>query len=421
MNKKHYLLDNSAILHLAAMRRNHTNLYRMSLVLTEDVDPVILQKALDDTTPHFPIIIAGIRRNFFHHYLVPVNKPPKVQPEQECLAPMSRAEMEQCAFRLLYNANKIHMEVFHSLTDGYGGLTLLYMLISKYFHYKYPNSISEIKEFPGIHDVDFKNQIVDDYFTYAGKQKEKPRQRNTTLIPGKITSDQQVRYTVTTVKSDKIVQTARSYGVSATVFLTAVMMESVKKFYMQQKKKNPIKPIQIMIPVNLRKLFKSRTLHNFTLPVFACQETTDMNQSFEKLLSSIKTQFEMQNTKEHMEKVMATYTKSSTFFLYKMLPISIKCGIMRMIQLVFGENNSCISLSNLGIFTLPEEIQPFVKKVHVMLMPRIKSPYNCGIISYNGKMTFTFSRKCLHPDFDKVFFKTLASYCNQKDKTYESK
>ena len=289
---------------------------------------------------------------------------------------------------------------------------MLVVYLSKYFYYKYPDTISEIKKFPGIDDADFQEKIADDYFTYAGEQREKPRQRNTTLIPGKIAPDQQVRYTVTTVKSDIIVHTARKYGASATVFLTAVMIESVKQFYQQQHKK-PSKPIQIMVPVNLRKLFKSKTLHNFTLPVFACQEVINRNQSFEQLLSDIKTQFEQQNKKEHMEKVMATYTKSSNFFLYKILPIQIKCGLMRMIQLIFGENNSCISLSNLGIFTLPEEIQPFVKKVHVMLMPRIKSPYNCGIISNNGTMTFTFSRKCLHPDFDKVFFQTLAWYCNQ--------
>ena len=165
-----------------------------------------------------------------------------------------------------------------------------------------------------------------------------------------------------------------------------------------------------MVPVNLRKLFASKTVHNFTLPVFACQEAKDANQSFEELLASLKQQFEEQNTKEHMEKVMATNTQASSFFLYKLLPVSVKCGLMRMIQLLLGENNSCISLSNLGIFALPEDVQPYVEKINVMLMPRLKSPYNCGIISYNGKMTFTFSRKCLRPEFDEVFFSQLSKY-----------
>lgn len=53
----HYKLDNSAILHLAAMRKHHTNLYRMTLTLTEEVNPEILQKALNEVTPNFPMIM----------------------------------------------------------------------------------------------------------------------------------------------------------------------------------------------------------------------------------------------------------------------------------------------------------------------------------------------------------------------------
>ena len=94
------------------MRKHHTNLYRMTLTLTEEVNPEILQKALNEVTPKFPMIIAGIRRNFFEHYLVPVSEPPKVQPEQACLAPMSRKELERCAFRLLYKEKRFIWKCF---------------------------------------------------------------------------------------------------------------------------------------------------------------------------------------------------------------------------------------------------------------------------------------------------------------------
>ena len=53
------------------------------------------------------------------------------------------------------------MEVFHSLADGYGGLTLLYMLMSKYFHYKYPDIVPELTQFPGVDDVPFEIQMAD--------------------------------------------------------------------------------------------------------------------------------------------------------------------------------------------------------------------------------------------------------------------
>ena len=42
-----YRLDNSGILHLAVLRRDNSNTFRMSVVLDEKIDPAVLQQALD--------------------------------------------------------------------------------------------------------------------------------------------------------------------------------------------------------------------------------------------------------------------------------------------------------------------------------------------------------------------------------------
>lgn len=49
-----YAIDHSAILYLAQMGADHTNVYRFSMMLTEPVCPRTLQKAADRFFSGFP-------------------------------------------------------------------------------------------------------------------------------------------------------------------------------------------------------------------------------------------------------------------------------------------------------------------------------------------------------------------------------
>ena len=42
--KKHYLPDISSILYLARMGKHHTNVYRFTMTMNEEVDPVLLHQ-----------------------------------------------------------------------------------------------------------------------------------------------------------------------------------------------------------------------------------------------------------------------------------------------------------------------------------------------------------------------------------------
>lgn len=98
---KSYPLDNSAIIHLASMRKGYTNSFRIAAALTETVCPEVLQTALDHITPRFPTIVAGIKRKLFQYVVVPVEVPPKVQKEQGCLSSMGKEEIKACAVRVI--------------------------------------------------------------------------------------------------------------------------------------------------------------------------------------------------------------------------------------------------------------------------------------------------------------------------------
>ena len=82
---------------------------------------------------------------------------------------------------------------------------------------------------------------------------------------------------------------------------------------------------------------------------------------------------------------------------------------MRIAYKYFGESNSSITLTNLGNVQLPPEMAPHVEGLRCTLTPRTGSPYNCGVIAMDGKLTITLSRFCHHTELEDIFFSKLES------------
>lgn len=399
-----YPLDNSAIIHLAARRKNHTNSFRIVITLKESVCPETLQEALEHITPRFPTIIAGIRRGFFQYRVVPVKGIPQVQEERECLAPMRKNEIRDCAFRVLYYQNRIVAEFFHSLTDGYGGMVVINTLAAEYLRLKYAVSVPMTGTLFNPDDPPAKEEQRDDYFTYAGKKMEVFKSRGAYRLPGKPSSANQVLVTTELITTDRVLHAAHHYGVSVTVFLCAVMAVSVMEIQGRHcLSRKSWRPVQIMVPVDLRRLFSSRTLRNFSLFALVRITRKDAGESFENLLHMIESQINIQKTRDYMHNAMAAHTRAEKFPLYRMAPLFFKWMAVRLIHQIMGESNSCISISNLGQVTMPEEMNQYVEGIDFILTPKIKSLYNCGVVSYNNKMSVNFSRCCIASEPETVF------------------
>ena len=79
VKKKTYRLDNSAIIHLATIRKNHSNTFRLTMTLKEKISTVMLQNAVHNITPRFPTIVAEIKKRLFDYFIEPVDTIPKFQ------------------------------------------------------------------------------------------------------------------------------------------------------------------------------------------------------------------------------------------------------------------------------------------------------------------------------------------------------
>ena len=87
--------------------------------LKEEVNPDVLQEALNQTIETFPTFLMVLRKGLFWHYLEPCNLRPIVKEEYK--EPCSRLyikDKKTLLFEVTYYKKRINFEVFHVLTDG---------------------------------------------------------------------------------------------------------------------------------------------------------------------------------------------------------------------------------------------------------------------------------------------------------------
>lgn len=69
MQNNWYRLDTAALIFPAIARHDWSNAFRVSANLKEDVDPEILQQAVDELRPRFPSYHVALRKGVFWYYL----------------------------------------------------------------------------------------------------------------------------------------------------------------------------------------------------------------------------------------------------------------------------------------------------------------------------------------------------------------
>lgn len=406
-------LDLSGIIHLASRGKNHSSSYRFAANLTEEVNPKVLQQALDQVAPRFPTIAAGIEAGFFNYKVVPVEKAPKVLEDCELIATFSKKEIETSAFRVLYKEKTISLECFHALTDGYGAITFLKTLLAEYFKQLKGIVVPTEQMILDIKESAKQEEIIDDYYTYAKKGKKVETGKVSYQFKSESEKTSHINSCICSFPIKELLAAAKVYQVSLNVYLTAVM---VMTFAEAQRKAGGKNPIQVMVPMNLRNLFPSKSLRNFVLVAYATLLGQKEEYTFEEVLSIVKEQLKIQMEKEHLEAVMNGFTTLERNPVLRYIPLALKVWAVKIGHYVMGLKKSCITMTNLGPITFPESIANHVESVHVLLTPREASGYNCGIITSGDTCYINFTRLCKEPELEKIFMEILERASNENIK-----
>ena len=402
-------LDNAAKIYPAARRRNWSNVFRQSATLYEDVDKDVLKSALDVVVKRFPSIAARLRKGAFWFYLEQVEKAPEIKEEYSYpLTYMSKKEMQKCAFRIIVYRNRIAVEFFHSLTDGTGAHIFLKNLLAEYIEQKYSVTVPIEDGILDRREPPKDEELEDSFLKNAGAVRASRKDTNAWHMTGEIQRDGFLNLTCFRIPVEDLLNASHKYDVTMTAFMCAVVMKALLNL---QKEKNPCikkqKRVKVLIPVNLRKLFPSKTLRNFAMYTIPEADPRLGEYTFEELCTIVKNKMGLEITAKHMGSMITANVNDEKNPIVRLMPLPLKNAVMKAIFDSVGEIKSCLALSNLGRVKVPEVMGKYIQRFDFILGVQADAPYNCGMLSYGDTVYVNFIRNIKEPGLERHFFAVL--------------
>ena len=398
-------LDNTAHLFPVITGESMSNVYRVAAVLKEDVDPELLQQALDTVLPYFEVFGVRMRKGLFWHYFETNVKPaPKVKEEHaypcRYINPYDNNDYQ---FRLSYYKKRVNLEVFHVLTDGNGALMFLKEIIYQYLRYLYPKPLEEVDDCPVV-DTSLDN---DDRYLRNYRQSAKKTYKTDPafVVSGQKMPGYQIGVIHGRIQVEQIKKVAKAYGVTINHYLVGTFVWSVYKSFLQGKLN---KPIRVCVPVNLRPYFDSDTTKNFFVIVSAAFTPTKEQYTFEEVLQSVAESLRTQITKENLENLMAYNVSNEMNPLLRAVPLGIKGMAMRIIYKNSARANTT-TITNLGVVSVAEPYREYIDEFHAVLSMSRGQHIKGAVCSYGNKLVFTFSSHLYDTTIQKIFFRQLVS------------
>ena len=399
-------LDNTAIIFPVIAGEGMTNTYRISVELEEDINPELLQQALDIILPKFNVFNVRLRMGVFWYYFEENNKPaPRVK--EETLFPCRYIQPNKnnsYLFNVTYYKSRINLEVFHVLTDGMGGMNFVRELTYQYLRLAHPELKNEVED--KLSDATSLN--VEDSFEKnykKGKRRGFATERAfliklKTLPKGEFG----VMHGLINIPELKVV--TKKYGASINEYLVATFAWAT---YVQCLNKMPSKkPIRIAVPVNLRPFFNSNTTKNFFTMVSAEFYPTEQEYTFEQVLEIIQKSLKSQIQKENLEELFSSSVSNQKNKFLRMIPLVIKNMVMRI-----GFNRSALAhtttITNVGFVQVEPAYEPHIKMFRSFIAMSKGQSLKGTVNSYQDTLVFTFSSIFSDTSVQKEFFRKIAA------------
>ena len=402
-------LDNAAKIYPAAKRRNWNNFFRISATLTEPVDVAVLRSALDVTARRFPSIAVRLRRGMFWYYLEQIPHSPAIQEEKSC--PLAHApfhEVRQCAFRVLVYHNRFAVEFFHALTDGTGGLTFFKTLLAEYLSQKYGLTIPAGDGVLGRLEEPDAEELEDSFLRYAGNVKASRKEATAWHLTGTPEKDGFKDLVTLMIPAPALKECAKAHGVTVTELLCAAMMQAICQLQAEKvPQRSRRKPVKVLLPVNLRNLFPSKTLRNFASYITPEVDPRMGDYTFDEICAAVHYRMGLENNPQTMRAKFAANVASEQSPLLRVMPLFIKNLAMKAVFDTVGECKSCLCLSNLGVVRLPEVMAPYVARMDFIIGVQAKAPHNCGVLTWNDTVYINCIRSIREPELELHFYRVL--------------
>jgi hypothetical protein len=370
----------------------------ITMRLKEPLDPHTLQMAADDLVRRYPFLNAYITEGLFTHHLRVSGSPLRILPEAVSAGrPETRSGRKNRALRLTYGERHFTIETSHRITDGRGMVKIAAALLVRYFEL---TGLAVNKPGTAAISESFRHEEAEDAYIRYGNAKNAGEQPKTEVYRHKVARPAPVRVISKTFCADRIKSAAKAGGATVSEYLLAIIFAAVAE---ERNAAGAGKPISARVPIDCRRFFPSETLRNFTASALVYMpETSDAGD----MINRLRPQF----AKIDADYVLGMISLLKRFFdLVRFLPLFIKKGIILRIWRG-DEIKSTISFSNIGLVSLPPEVEERLETPDLRLagfflgMPRRQCiPHRFVCLTLAGRLAmFMFDSAGGHGIFDRI-------------------
>jgi NRPS condensation-like uncharacterized protein len=208
---------------------------------------------------------------------------------------------------------------------------------------------------------------------------------------------------------------AHAKEVSITVYLTSVYLFVLQEIYEELNRSGKYKKrkkLRVQVPVNLRNIFPSKTMRNFSLFVMPEIDLRLGHYTFDEVVKSVYHQIKLETDEKLIHKNISRNVGSERKLFIRGIPLFLKSLILRMKYYSLGTSQYSGVLTNLGKIDLPDETGSLIDYFIMTPPPPNKMlKVACGMAGFGNKLTLSFGNITHSQEFEEKFLRFLR---NQK-------
>ena len=399
-------LDNASKIFPATCNNRDTKVFRLSCQLYEEVNPEILQKAVELTLDNFPLYKSVLRRGVFWYYFESSDIKPIVEEEsQPVCGPIYIRDKKNLLFRVINFNKRLNLEVFHALTDGAGVIWFMESIIYFYIITKYKDINSEI---PKINYKSSVSQKMDDSFAkifnrakYYDKSNEF-KYKNAYRVKGTRLAENRMNLIEGAMSAKEVLDLAHKYNTTMTIFISSLLLYSI---YKDMARSSRNQPVVLSVPINLRQFFESYTARNFFSTMEIGYDFSRGSYELEDIVEALKDSFTNGLSREALEYHLYKLMSLEKNPLARIIPLPIKDYALKTAN-YFKDKGITSTISNIGRINMPPEFQPYIHQFAICVSSRRPQITMC---SYGDRLVISFTSPFEETDIQRTFFQFLSN------------
>lgn len=402
-------LDNAAKIFPAIRSREHTTVVRFTAVLKERVVVKHLITAVKKSEKRFPYFNVCLKKGVFWYYLEQINRATIIEPDRgmPCKA---FSPKDQLLFRIVVYNNRISAEFSHILTDGYGITSYLKYILVHYFNEMgVPRSDESVV--PGFLES-MGDEFEDAYNRYFKENIPTViRQPKAFHLPFPLRQKPRFDVLLAITAVDALKRKADEKKVSLTDYLVSVYLWVLQEIIDELRTQNlPVrnKIARIQVPINLRNIYPTATMRNFSLFVMPEIDLRLGHYSFDEILKIVYHKMQLETDEKLINKILSRNVGGERKLLVRGIPLLIKSIVLNFKYYSEGADQYSGVLTNMGKISLPQTVSDRIDYfVLTPPPPNTKLKINCGVVGFGNKLVLSFGNITGSKDLEKRFIRFL--------------